>query len=189
MTFGIMGLVETSTHKGVSESDVEDVKDGVDLIRVRIEPMDREGAVAITHWAYDPPYDFYNMDVSEESLRELLDGTYFKMLEGHSLMGYFCCGNAAQVPIGRQYGAYPENGSLDIGLGMNPILTGHGRGYAFVTTVLAYAQSQLEATSFRLTVATFNERAMALYKKLGFTPIMFFSRDNIQFVTMEWPGR
>lgn len=68
---------------------------------------------------------------------------------------------------------------------MRPDLTGHGRGYAFVSSILEFAQSEFNATPSRLTVAQFNKRAIALYNKLGFEPIMMFPVGDVEFLTME----
>ncbi len=151
---------------------------------VTVEPMDRAVALKISSWKYSEPYDFYNMD-DEGGVDELLNGTYFKVLENDMLIGYCCFGKSAIVPIGLQRGAYPENGTVDVGLGMRPDLTGHGRGYAFVSSILEFALSEYNFNQFRLTVAQFNMRAIALYKKLGFKPIMVFPLGDVKFITME----
>lgn len=151
-----------------------------------IEPMDRNFAIEVTNWTYKPPYDFYNMDNGKEAIDELLNGTYFKILnENEVLVGFCCFGNSAKVPIGIQYGAYPENGTIDVGLGMRPELTGHGSGYTFVSSILEFAKAQFATQSFRLTVAKFNERAIEVYKKLGFTPVVVFPMADVEFLTME----
>lgn len=150
-----------------------------------VKSMDRDGAREILGWNYASPYDFYNMDNSHEGMDELLNGTYYKFLDNEVLIGYCCFGNSAQVPMGLQYGAYPENNSIDMGLGMRPNLTGKGYGFTFVSSILEFAQNKLNAHSFRLTVASFNMRAIALYRKLGFKPVMVFSRGDVEFFTME----
>ncbi len=142
-------------------------KEGGFVMDVTVEPMDRAVALQISSWKYNEPFDFYNMD-DDAGMNELLDGTYFKVLEKEMLSGYCCFGKSAIVPIGLQFGAYPENGSVDVGLGMRPDLTGHGSGYAFVSAVLEFARSEYNSDQFRLTVAQFNARAIAVYNKLGF---------------------
>lgn len=73
---------------------------------------------------------------------------------------------------------------MDIGLGMRPDLTGQGTGYTFVSSILKFAQSQFKAKLFRLTVAQFNKRAIAVYKKLGFEPVMAFPSGDVEFLIM-----
>lgn len=152
-------------------------------MNLTVQPIGRDDALEILSWKYDEPYDFYNMD--DDGIGELLNGTYFTVFENGVLIGYCCFGNSAIVPTGIKHGAYPDNGALDIGLGMRPDMTGHGRGYAFVRSILEFAQSEFNATPSRLTVAQFNKRAIALYHKLGFEPIMMFLVGDVEFLTME----
>lgn len=153
-------------------------------MNVTVEAIDRATALEISRWKYDEPYDFYNMD-EDEANEELLNGTYFKVLENEMLIGYCCFGKSAIVPIGLKFDAYPENGTVDVGLGIRPDLTGHERGHAFVSSILEFAMSEFNSKQFRLTVAQFNTRAIALYKKLGFEPILIFPMGDIEFLTME----
>jgi GNAT superfamily N-acetyltransferase len=82
------------------------------------------------------------------------------------LIGYFCYGKSAQIPT-IEDNVY-SMGPLDIGLGLKPELCGKGLGVAFMGSGMKYARKNLGATSFRLTVACFNTRALNLYKKRGF---------------------
>lgn len=150
-----------------------------------IKPMNRDAAISISSWAYDAPYDFYNPGNREEVLNEFLDGTYFMVLDkAQDVVGFCCHGYSARVPIGIQYGAYPEDGSLDVGLGMRPDLTGQGNGHPFVNTILAFMESGFGTQFIRLTVARFNSRAIRLYERLGFVTTTMFARDTVEFVTM-----
>ena len=54
---------------------------------------------------------------------------------------------------------------------MRPELTGQGAGYRFVAAILRHAYQQFWSAQQRMTVATFNERAMHLYEKFGFEPL------------------
>lgn len=90
--------------------------------------MDEEYARQILTWKYEAPYDFYNNEESSESLNELLENPYYAVLnQNNDLVGFFCIGKAAQVPFGHTVGAYSED-LTDIGIGMNPTLTGQGLG-------------------------------------------------------------
>lgn len=53
---------------------------------------------------------------------------------------------------------------------MGPDLTGKGVGFDYVKAGLTFAKQQFSLTFFRLDVATFNHRAIRLYKKVGFQP-------------------
>ncbi len=148
------------------------------------ETMTEKLATEILSWRYPYPYDFYNNGLSDESLSEMLDGTYraIRNDEGE-LFGFYCTGNSAQVPAGRMLGVYPD-GYIDFGLGMKPTEVGQGLGSIF----FGYIQQQiLEAypdKRLRLTVATFNKRAIRLYEKFGFGKDEEFKTDFAVFQTM-----
>lgn len=145
-------------------------------------PMTFEQATAILKWTYPSPYDFYNMDTSEEAYAELLDGSYQAVIAQKRLVGFFCTGQSAQVPPGRPLGLYADD-YLDIGLGRHPELTGQGTGFTFCSFVLDTAKSQT-SLPLRLTVATFNERAIHLYEQLGFRRQSTFSTAHATFLVM-----
>lgn len=140
-------------------------------------PMTREWASQIQTWTYAAPYDFYNQSPSEEGIDELM--TYQAILESHELIGFYCIGSPAQVPNS----TYPYSSDFtDIGLGMRPDLTGQGYGKSFVTYVMERAAEQ--GKSLRLTVASFNERAIHLYETLGFHTITSFEHNGVPFQVM-----
>ncbi|WP_417900699.1 GNAT family protein [Bacillus haimaensis] len=153
-----------------------------------IRKMNRVDAEDILLWRYEAPYDFYNMENSEEALSELLDGSYDAVYSGDDrLFGYYCKGNSAQVPAGHAKGAYLD-ACLDVGLGMKPYLTGSGKGSSFFSFILdSLAEEKEGEAAFRLTVATFNKRAMALYSKFGFEEEISFEQNGVEFVTMVKP--
>lgn len=150
--------------------------------------MNRVDAAEILLWHYEAPYHFYNMDKSDETLSELLDGGYHSVYEGNGkLFGYYCTGISAQVQAGHIKGAYLD-ACLDIGLGMKPYHTGSGKGSSFFSFILdSLAEEKEGEVAFRLTVATFNKRAMALYSKLGFEKKITFEQNGVEFVTMVKP--
>ncbi|MCK4241837.1 MAG: hypothetical protein KAX30_09465, partial [Candidatus Atribacteria bacterium] len=97
-----------------------------------VRKMTKRQAEDISTWKYDEPYSIYDMDGSKEILDELLDGSYYAVTnEKDELTGYFCFGDAAQVPGGKQCGAYLEDDAIDIGLGMRSDLIGKGMGLNF----------------------------------------------------------
>ena len=154
-----------------------------------IKPMDLKSAQTIVSWTYDPPYTIYSMEDSQESIDELMDGEYYPVIEaGGELVGYFCFGTSAQVPAGHNVGAYTNAGFLDIGLGLDPALCGGGRGLSFMQQGLDFAREKLGAKGFRLTVATFNQRAIKTYERSGFKKTVTFTtppeRGSVEFVVM-----
>jgi [ribosomal protein S18]-alanine N-acetyltransferase len=153
-------------------------------MQLAVKRMKEEYAKQILTWKYEAPYDLYNNEESSESLNELLENPYYVVLNtDETLIGFFCIGSAAQVPFGNTVGAYTEDIS-DIGIGMNPTLTGKGFGAEFFSFILSYILEIYKVNSLRLSVAAFNQRAIHLYTKLGFVKEMEFSRGSIEFITM-----
>lgn len=146
--------------------------------------MTRELAMNILSWNYDPPFDLYNNEVNEESIKELLDEAYFAVKdEAGSLIGFYCTGMSAQVPAARQMGLYSES-AVDIGIGMVPDLTGKGRGFGFLSFVLKELEIEIKNHSIRLTVAAFNKRAIKLYENIGFKQVNEFKTGTNTFIIM-----
>lgn len=146
--------------------------------------MNRKFASEILQWRYSKPYDFYNNDATEENLQELLDRSYSVLVnEAGNLIGFYCTGAAAQVPKGYEVGAYNEE-RIDIGIGMNPSLTGEGMGFDFFSRILELIREKNIEASLRLTVADFNHRAIHLYEKMGFVKSSEFTAKTATFITM-----
>ena len=135
------------------------------LNKLIITPMTKPHAQSISLWKYDGEYSFY--DQSEEGIEELMDGTHYACTQDDDeLVGYFCFGKGAQIPTIEE-NVY-DNIYTDIGLGLRPDLTGKGMGLTFFKAGLDYAENNLGIQYLRLSVATFNERAIKLYKNAGF---------------------
>ncbi|MFL0248687.1 GNAT family N-acetyltransferase [Candidatus Clostridium stratigraminis] len=129
------------------------------------------------------------MDGSDSCISELLNGTYFSVSDReNNLTGYYCFGESAQVPVGNQFGVYDCKDITDVGLGINPILCGQGLGLKFFSNGLDFARNNLLAKGFRLTVATFNQRAIKIYQQIGFKKVNSFERktetDKMDFWVM-----
>ncbi|WP_347550872.1 GNAT family N-acetyltransferase [Pseudalkalibacillus hwajinpoensis] len=139
----------------------------------QIYPMTREAAREIQKWVYEKPYSLYCFSGDDEELDELMSGSYVSVWNDNHLVGYFCFGEPAKVPAGIKEGVYEEN-HIDIGLGMHPTETGKGKGLTFLQAGLDYAIRAHLASSFRLTVASFNQRARKVYEREGFGYIQSF---------------
>ena len=109
--------------------------------------------------------------------------------EKEKLVGFYCFGSSAQVPAGNKYKVYDDIDFLDIGLGMRPELCGSGRGYEFFLEGVEFARKIFPSKKLRLTVAAFNNRAISLYKKIGFREVISFDRKGtdgvMTFIVME----
>lgn len=164
-------------------------------VELMIQNMNEQFATQILNWKYKPPYDFYNGDSKnmEESIEELLDGSYYALVNtDNELFGFFCTGKSAQVPAGQLVGAYKEN-LVDLGLGMNPLFVGQKKGAQFCSLIISWIEQQHGNKPLRLTVATFNQRAIHLYKKLGFKKEREFRTERAEFISMvrhgEYPAK
>ncbi|WNF38402.1 GNAT family N-acetyltransferase [Bacillaceae bacterium IKA-2] len=149
-----------------------------------IENMNEKIARETINWKYDKPYDFYNNELTEEGMKERLDGSYYAIVDNlEELFGFFCIGKTAQVPIGNKFGVYTDD-LVDMGLGMNPKLVGKGNGLEFCSFIVRYIEKNYKDRPIRLTVAKFNHRAIHLYQQLGFVIKNEFSSDFAEFITM-----
>ena len=81
-------------------------------------------------------------------------------------------------------------GPLDIGLGMAPELCGTGQGGAFLEEGLKFARERFGARDLRLTVASFNKRAIRVYQRAGFAAVReaAHKRSGMAFTVMARPA-
>jgi ribosomal-protein-alanine N-acetyltransferase len=148
--------------------------------RYTFRQMDDADADEVARWRYDPPYDFYDSTADPADLAELLDperrrGVYFSALDGENrLAGFF------------QFEKSDE--TVAVGLGLRPDLTGRGRGAEFVLSGLAFARERFSPQRFTLSVATFNERAIGAYERVGFRRGEVYTHETnggeYEFLTM-----
>ncbi|WP_270181297.1 GNAT family N-acetyltransferase [Alkalihalobacillus sp. CinArs1] len=121
------------------------------------------------NWHYDGQYAFYDMEADEEDLAEFLDPnargeSMYAVTNNDELIGFFSANEIADT--------------IDIGLGMRPDLTGRGHGKAFLEAGISYVKSTYEPKYITLAVATFNQRAISLYRKLGFQDVETYMQDT-----------
>lgn len=143
-------------------------------------PMTTEFAERVDGWRCDPPSDFYDLCADPDDREAFLDSDGWAhtrtVLEGDSLVGFF------------QFD--PKPGAVEVGLGMAPAET--GRGWAFVTAGLEYAEERYAPEQFVLCVAAFNERAIAVYERWGFDRVETFEQATdggaYEFVRMARPA-
>ncbi len=130
--------------------------------------MDEADARAIEAWRYEGEYAVYNLAGDGDDPAELLDRRspyYAARDERGELLGFFAFGTSAAITENKEPGIYAEDGSVLVGLGLRPDLTGKGLGLAFVEAGLAFGKARFAPTSFRLFVMTFNERAIRVYER------------------------
>ncbi|MDZ7672143.1 MAG: GNAT family protein [Halanaerobiales bacterium] len=147
----------------------------------------REVAEEIANWKYKKPYNIYNINGDENTIKEIIEKDYYSYSYGDIIIGYFCYGKPARVPNDNN-DIYEDENYLDIGIGMNPKLCDKGKGLKFFKKAVETAYELYEKKKYRLTVAKFNERAIKVYKKYGFKEEKEFVKNtnssNTTFITM-----
>jgi RimJ/RimL family protein N-acetyltransferase len=154
--------------------------------------MQKKAITDIIHWKYDEPYSFYDVckDNSEcmPTMIEFMSGYYYSVHdEGGQLVGYACFGEPATISEAHLYDMYNDKDVIDIGFALKPELTGGGLGIHFVKAVIDYFKNRYSFHSFRLTVASFNTRAIRVYERLDFIDIGRFVRekDGVEYIVMK----
>ncbi len=149
----------------------------------KFEKMTQKEAEEIAYgWHYDGEYAFYNMEADKEDLAEFLDPqfrgeTVFTALKEEAVAGFFSVSRS-------------DDGVCEIGLGMRPDLTGNGKGTDFLKDGLSFVINQFKPNKITLSVAAFNQRAIKVYMKNGFTAVDKFMQDTnggtYEFLGMEY---
>lgn len=153
----------------------------IDLGPVRVTPLTREHAEDIATWRYAAPYGTYDMVGADPAELLLPQVGFHAVMADDRLIGFRSFGPDGQVP-GWDY----DDSALDTGGGLRPELTGRGLGRTVISTGLAYGRDKLAPTAFRVTVASFNARALRTVESLGFKRIGAFeaSRDGREFIVL-----
>jgi ribosomal-protein-alanine N-acetyltransferase len=139
-------------------------------MKFAFQAMDEGCARAIASWHYEGIYAFYDMERDVQDLGELLDQRswndhYYAVTdEQGDLIGFFCFEREKDVVL--------------IGLGLRPDLTGRGSGRAFFEAGLLFATEKYRPATFELSVATFNQRAISVYRKAGFEDAEVFVNET-----------
>lgn len=116
-------------------------------------------AEEVISWRYQGEYSFYDTERDVEHVAELRashvrEAKYHAALQDSELIGFF------EFDV--------QEDVAEIGLGLRPDLTGRGLGLSFLEAGLAFARKRFSPQRFRLRVAAFNQRAIAVYERAGF---------------------
>jgi ribosomal-protein-alanine N-acetyltransferase len=131
-------------------------------------------ARGIAAWSYDPPFDLYDMRGDDAVLlltaRDSDGFGYYPVQDGPDVVGFVCFGAEARVS-----GQEPEQGTVDVGAGLEPGRVSQGLATALLPEVVRFAVERFGARRLRAAVAAFNERSLRLCTSARFRPIREFT--------------
>lgn len=127
-------------------------------------------AAEIVTWRYPAPYDCYDMTGANAAFIASAESGFFALTDIDELIGFRSFGADGQVP-GGDY----DDSALDTGGGLRPDLTGKGLGREAISTGLEFGRREFVPAAFRVTVASFNERALRVVRALGFRQVGSFA--------------
>ncbi|MFD1173524.1 GNAT family N-acetyltransferase [Oceanobacillus picturae] len=134
------------------------------------------------NWHYEGDYSFYDMEADEEDMEEFLNpeargDSTFAVKKEEDLVAFF---SVTKV----------NESTVNIGLGMRPDLTGKGMGDAFLKASLKFVEGSYSPDRITLSVATFNQRAINAYRKIGFRDMETFMQatngSTYEFLKMSY---
>lgn len=144
---------------------------GIETFRgkIRFEPLTEAEAREALGWRYPPPYDFYNPrgPVTAEQVAGLMapESPQWSVQFGDDeLIGVIGIGVESQVPGGD----YSEP-AIDIGIHLRPERCGQGLGRQVVAAFIDFLETLYGPSTYRATIAAFNERSLKTFQSLGFT--------------------
>jgi [ribosomal protein S18]-alanine N-acetyltransferase len=141
---------------------------------MRIAEMTERYATDIVTWRYPAPYDCYDMTGADPAIFLDPRSGFFALLSGDDeLIGFRSFGPDGRVP-GGEY----DDSALDTGGGLRPALTGQGLGRQAIRAGLEFGRRRFAPSAFRVTVASFNIRALRVVTSLGFRPVSSFAAST-----------
>ena len=131
---------------------------------MQIVAMTQAYAAQIVTWRYPAPYDCYDMTSASEAFLTSQESGFYALVDGGELIGFRSFGEDGQVPGGTY-----DASALDTGGGLRPDLTGKGLGREAIGAGLEFGRQEFAPAAFRVTVASFNERALRVVRSVGLT--------------------
>jgi ribosomal-protein-alanine N-acetyltransferase len=135
-------------------------------VTVDVRAATEEDIRLFSEWRYEPPYDVYNItETPDEAVEYFLapDVHCHALVEAGDLVGFVTFGSDGHVPGGD----YTQD-ALDIGLGIDPALTGNGSGNRYINAAVTSARSTFDKQRMRVTIAASNVRAQKAWTSVGF---------------------
>ena len=154
------------------------------MVELLDRPLTPDEGRAIASWAYEPPFDLYNL-VADEAVdllttRDDAGSGYYPVQDGDAVVGFVCFGPEARVR-----GQHEEPGTCDVGVGLAPTSLGQGLGTGLLPVVLRFAVEKFAPRRLRAAVASFNERSLRLCTSAGFQAVREFDGPgNRRFVEL-----
>lgn len=144
------------------------------MATMKFAPLQLRDALKMITWRYAPPYDCYDMtDADPSVLSDPASGFFSLSDDTDALIGYRSFGADGQVP-----GGMYDDSALDTGGGLRPDLTGKGLGRRAIEAGLSFGLTLFAPDAFRVTVASFNIRALRVVQSLGFRQIDHFAAST-----------
>jgi RimJ/RimL family protein N-acetyltransferase len=135
-------------------------------VAIEVKPATEDDVRVFSAWRYEPPYDAYSITEGPDKAIGYFLGSDVRchvLVEDGDVVGFVTFGSDAQVPSGDYAGE-----ALDIGLGIDPALTGQGNSKAYISSVLVFARKTFDPQRFRVTIAANNTRAVRAWVGVGF---------------------
>ena len=123
----------------------------------------KNARIIADEWHYDGQYAFYDMKNDQEDYDEIISpklrkNNYFQVLDTNdNLVAFFCLDPDKK-----------KREQVEVGLGLAPNLTGHGRGSEFMSVIENYIKNNYDYQVIVLAVAEFNMRAIKVYQRAGY---------------------
>lgn len=162
------------------------------MMNLEFVPISRAQAVECVRWRYEAPYDLYNLseDARKIELEAMLDqkNMCFAVSAGGEFIGVRSFGDDGKVEGGDYDDEYQDTGGA-----LKPEMTSKGLGEEVLRAGLQFGARRFGFFKYRVTVASFNERALKVCQRVGFVERQRFSRasDDQEFVvlTREDPSK
>jgi RimJ/RimL family protein N-acetyltransferase len=148
---------------------------------VKVDEWAERHTREVLAWHYEPPRDFYDFASDPADAAAMRDPAWAAhrravVDESGGLEAFWYFDWHGDV--------------VEVGIGLRPDLTGQGLGESFLRAQLAYASAHWQPATFRLFAASWNERAIRLYERLGFREVTrdlrgFELVGDHEFVQME----
>ena len=154
-------------------------------MELTFKPMTESWAGGIVGWRYPSPYDFYNApdDIPAGYIEGMLsqESPHWGVVDlTGELIGFVAIGKEAQVP-GGDYSA----DATDIGIGLRPDRCGQGLGRQVVAAFIEFLEARYGPSSYRATIAAFNQRSLKTFLALGLTETSQFT-TNPAGTSIDW---